>query len=104
VKSRIEIFEEMLQADPENAMVFFGLAKEYEKLGEHAKVISLIENYLAKASDEGNAYGTLAKAYERSGDIERARAAYKKGIEIALAHGHPTMAGDFQANLQMIED
>jgi len=104
VKSRIEIFEEMLQTDPENAMVFFGLAKEYEKLGDHAKVISLIENYLAKADDEGNAYGTLAKAYERSGDIERARAAYEKGIEIARKHGHPTMADDFEVNLQMIKD
>ncbi len=104
MKSRIEIFEEMLQTDPENAMVFFGLAKEYEKLGDHAKVISLIENYLAKADDEGNAYGTLAKAYERSGDIERARAAYEKGIEIARKHGHPTMADDFEVNLQMIKD
>lgn len=85
-------------------MVFFGLAKEYEKLGDHAKVISLIENYLAKADDEGNAYGTLAKAYERSGDIERARAAYEKGIEIARKHGHPTMADDFEVNLQMIKD
>jgi len=94
----------MLQTDPENAMVFFGLAKEYEKLGDHAKVISLIENYLAKADDEGNAYGTLAKAYERSGDIERARAAYEKGIEIARKHGHPTMADDFEVNLQMIKD
>jgi len=70
MQNRIEVFEQMLAADPSNTMVMFGLAKEYEKLGEDAKVIAMLENYLAGADDEGNAYGTLAGAYLRSGDRE----------------------------------
>ena len=58
--------------DPENTMVMFGLAKEYEKLGHHAEIISLLETYVSKADDEGNAYGMLAKAYEQSGNREKA--------------------------------
>ncbi|HMS10686.1 MAG TPA: hypothetical protein PKE66_14465, partial [Pyrinomonadaceae bacterium] len=61
------MFEQMLAADPENTMVMFGLAKEYEKAGEHQKVVAMLEGYLAKADDEGNAYGTLAQAYLATG-------------------------------------
>lgn len=93
---RIEVFEKMLAAEPSNAMVLFGLAKEYEKLGRHRDVIDAIEKYLAIADDEGNAYGTLARAYEREGEREKAKAAYEKGIEVSLAHGHPSMASDYR--------
>ena len=72
MSNRIEVFKEMLASDPENTMVMFGLAKEYEKLGQHDDVIKLLESYLAKADDEGNAYGVLAGAYARSGDREKA--------------------------------
>ena len=40
---RIQVFEQMLEADPSNTMVMFGLAKEYEKLGQHADVIRVLE-------------------------------------------------------------
>ncbi len=89
---RIEVFKQMLEVEPENTMVMFGLAKEYEKLGQTAEVIILLENYLAKADDEGNAYGMLAKAYEQDGERERAKTTYEKGIEVSNAHGHPSMA------------
>lgn len=91
----------MLEADPTNAMVMFGLAKEYEKTGESAKVIELLERYLATAEDEGNAYGALAKAYARSGDRAKAREVYQKGIEVSMAHGHPTMANDYRMTLDL---
>lgn len=91
----------MLAAEPENAMVMFGLAKEYEKLGRNNEVISLLENYLAQADDEGNAYGMLAKAYEKNGEREKARATYEKGIAVSVAHGHPSMASDYQMTLDL---
>lgn len=99
--SRIDVFKQMLEADTDNTMVMFGLAKEYEKVGQYADVISTLEKYLAKAEDEGNAYGTLAKAYELSGDREKAIEIYKKGIDVAMAHGHPSMANEYRMILDM---
>jgi len=99
--NRAEVFEHMLQADPENTMVMFGLAKEYEKLGENKKVISILEKYLSKADDEGNAYGVLAAAYNRSGDREKAIEIYKKGIDVSMAHGHPSMANEYRITLDL---
>jgi len=101
MQNRIEVFKQMLESEPDNTMVMFGLAKEYEKLGQTAEVISLLENYLARADDEGNAYGVLAKAYEQSGDREKAMETYKKGIDVSMAHGHPSMAQDYRMTLDL---
>lgn len=91
----------MLDADPDNTMVMFGLAKEYEKLGDHARIIELLEAYLAKADDEGNAYGVLANAYLQSGDREKAVETYRKGIDVSMAHRHPSMANDYRMTLDI---
>ncbi len=97
--SRIEVFEQMLTSDPANTMVLFGLAKEYEKAGDDAKLIETLEKYLAAADDEGNAYGMLARAYERAKESDKARQAFQRGVEVASAHGHPGMAEEYRAIL-----
>jgi predicted Zn-dependent protease len=101
MQDRIEVFEQMLAADPENTMVMFGLAKEYEKLGRNDDIVRVLEAYLEKADDEGNAYGTLAQAYLRSGDRDKAIATYKKGVDVSLTHGHPSMANEYKMILDI---
>lgn len=91
----------MLEADPDNTMVLFGLANEYLKAEDYEKAIRTLEEYLSKADDEGAAYGMLARAFEKTGDSEKAKAAYEKGIEVSNAHGHPSMAHDYQMTLEM---
>ena len=91
----------MLDTDPENTMVMFGLAKEYEKLGQHDEVITLLETYLARSDDEGNAYGVLANAYAQAGNREKAAEIYKKGIDVSMAHGHPSMANEYKMTLDL---
>jgi len=98
---RSEVFEQMLESDPSNTMVMFGLAKEYEKLGKHAEVIRVLEDYLSRADDEGNAYGTLANAYLLLGDREKAVETYKRGIDVSMAHGHPSMANEYRMTLDL---
>lgn len=101
MQNRIEVFRQMLDAEPENTMVMFGLAKEYEKLGQHREIIEILETYLDKADDEGNAYGMLAKAYAESGNREKAVETYKKGIDVSMAHGHPSMANEYRMTLDL---
>ena len=91
----------MLESDPNNTMVMFGLAKEYEKLGEWKHVIDVLESYLAKADDEGNAYGTLATAYSQTGDRAKAVETLQKGIDVSIAHGHPSMANEYKMTLDL---
>ena len=98
--SRVEIFEQMLRAEPENTAVMFGLAKEYEKAERHEGVVNVLTKYLETADDEGNAYGMLGRAYEKLGRRDDARRAYERGIEVANAHGHPSMAEDYRMLLE----
>ena len=101
MQDRIAVFEQMLDSDPSNTMVMFGLAKEYEKLGDDGKVIAMLERYLASAEDEGNAYGVLAQAYLRSGEREKAVETYQKGIDAATRYGHPSMANEYRMTLDI---
>jgi DNA-binding SARP family transcriptional activator len=95
-ESRLDILRMMHESDPDNTAVMFGLAKEYEKAGRLDEVIETLTGYLERADDEGNAYGMLAAAYLKTGRREAARKAYEKGAEVALAHGHPSMAQDYK--------
>jgi predicted Zn-dependent protease len=97
--SRIELFKQMLVSDPGNSAVMFGLAKEYEKAGQHKELIATVTRYLETTDDEGNAFGMLATAYEHLGQRENAIDAYKRGIETAQRHGHPGMAEEYRMTL-----
>ena len=99
MQNRIEVFKQMLESDPSNTMVLFGLANEYLKAEDFHNAAKTLENYLSKADDEGAAYGMLAKAYEKIGEREKAKSAYGLGIQVANAHGHPSMAQDYQFTL-----
>jgi predicted Zn-dependent protease len=98
-ESRIQLFEQMLSTDPANTAVLFGLAKEYEKAGRDEELIDTLNRYLQAADDEGNAFGMLAAAYERTGQKDKAREAYQRGIETAQRHGHPGMAEEYRITL-----
>ena len=98
--SRIEVFKQMLATDPGNTSILFGLAKEYEKSGADAEMIATLQNYLEQSDDEGNAYGMLARAYERLGKRDEARASYQRGITAAESHQHPGMVEEYRAILR----
>jgi predicted Zn-dependent protease len=100
MSSRIDVFRMMLGSDPDNTAVLFGLAKEYEKAGRFEECIETLSEYLQRADDEGNAYGMLANAYQRLGNRAAARRAYERGIEVANAHGHPSMAEEYRTTLE----
>ena len=97
--SRIDLFKQMLENDPGNTTVMFGLAKEYEKAGQNAELIEILNRYIQASDDEGNAFGMLASAYERLGQRNEAKQAYQRGIETAQRHGHPGMAEEYKMTL-----
>ena len=89
----------MLESDPTNTMVMFGLANEYLKAEDFAAAIPALQNYLAQTDDEGAAWGMLARAFEKTGRRDDARNAFENGVKAANKHGHPTMAMEFQETL-----
>ncbi len=93
--NRIEALTRLLEKDPADTRLQFGLAMEYEKLEDWAAVVDVLRAYLAVAEDEGNAWGRLGNALRHIGMDDEAKGAYRTGADVARAHGHPTMAGEF---------
>ena len=100
---RIAALKQLLERQPNDARVLFGLANEYEKDARWQDVVEQLSRYLQVADDEGNAWGRLARALRETGRDGEAREAYRKGVQVAQAHGHPSMAAEFEEILEAWE-
>ena len=94
----------MVARDPANPLARFGLANEALKAGLYEEARDQLERYLAAYDDEGNGYGRLAEALVRLDRLDEARDALRRGIEASRRFGHPTMAADFEARLEELDD
>jgi E3 SUMO-protein ligase RanBP2 len=97
---RIESLLSMLEARPDDPRARFGLALEYERLGRWDEVVEQLRAYLERADDEGNAWGRLGHALRRLGREDEALDAYRRGIDAAIRHGHPSMAAEFEEEME----
>lgn len=93
--SRLEALERMLGNRPDDSRLRFGLALEYMSAGRQEDGIRELRTYLEQTDDEGNGWGRLGAALRDLGRDDEALAAYRKGVENAMRHGHPTMADEF---------
>jgi E3 SUMO-protein ligase RanBP2 len=99
-EDRIAALRRMLERNPADARLRFGLAAEHEKRGAWADVVEELRAYLAATDDEGNAWGRLGHALRQLGRDDEARAAYREGVTAAARHGHPSMAAEFEETLE----
>ena len=102
--SRAETFRAMIAKNPANALARFGLANELMRAGEYAEAREALVEYLGMHDDEGAADRLLATAYERLGLVDEARDAYRRGIDAARRYHHPSMADEFEARLEDLDD
>jgi len=102
--SRIDAFREMVRKNPENHLAHFGLANEAQELGLHAEAAEHLRRYLDRYDDEGNGWGRLGEALLALDRTDEARDAFRKGIEASHRFGHPSMANEFQARLEEIDE
>jgi predicted Zn-dependent protease len=98
--ARLQALERMVGNRPSDPRLRFGLALEYLKAGRTEDGVRELTTYLDGAEDEGNGWGRLGAALRELGRDQEARAAYRRGIEAATRHGHPTMAGEFTELLE----
>ncbi len=82
-QSRIEIFEQMAQSAPQDAMVWYGLASEYTKLENWAKATEALRRVIEINPDYTAAYQMLGTALDNQGEREEARRIWQEGIKAA---------------------
>ena len=99
MSARVDALLRLLERNPGDSRLRFGLAAEYEKLGRWDDAVVQLRAYLADTDDQGNAWGRLGASLRALGRTEEAREAYRQGVEAARRHGHPSMAAEFEDTL-----
>ena len=86
-QSRIDIFAEMLKGQPDDALVWYGLASEYVKIESWGEAADALRHVLRINPDYTAAYQMLGTALLNSGHRAEAAAAWTEGIEVAERTG-----------------
>lgn len=102
-QARIEAFEEMLKEQPDEAMIWYGLAMEYSKLQEWNKTANALRNVIRCNPDYTAAYQMLGTALQNLGKKEEARHVWTEGIETATRTGAWKARGHMEGLLAQTE-
>ncbi len=99
-ESRLDTLRRMAQAKPDDPRLLFGLAVELLKQGETRGGADTLRSYLAMVEDEGNGWARLGAALAELGEVEDAKLAYRRGIEIASRRGHGGLLEEMEEALE----
>ena len=87
VQSKIEIFTSMLAEQPENIMIWYGLASEQYKLEHWAEAAKSLRKVVSLNPDYTAAYQMLGTVLAKTDDLAGAQQAWRDGIEAAGRSG-----------------
>ena len=88
--NRIEQLRIMLEKDPNDPFLLYGIGMEYKKQGDFASAIEYFRRAIAADGGYCYAYYQMGQVYEAAGDVNAARGAYAEGIAAArkVGDGH----------------
>ena len=87
LNERIERFEHMAKADPDNEMAHFSLGNVYAKAGRHAEAAQSFERCTVANPDTSKAYQLCGQEMILAGWEDKAVAVLEKGFEVAASKG-----------------
>ena len=103
-KRRAEMFRQVLELDPEDALGNFGLGELMVEEGQFADAVVHLERALAADPRYSAAILALGRAHEGACYLGLARETYRRGVEIAAAKGDLATANKMQESLAGLGD
>lgn len=101
---RMQQLRAMLQKEPNDPFLLYGIGMEHKKADEHAEAVAYFDRTLAADAGYSYAYFQKGQTYELMGDTESARRAYREGIDAAKRKGDAHAAGEIETALMMLEE
>jgi len=98
----VDNLEALLAKGTDNALLRFGLANEYLKLGRYEQAIGHLRKAIAHDPKYSAAWKRLGKALTDTGRAEEAIAAYEQGIRAAEEKGDIQAAKEMQVFLKRL--
>ena len=93
----------MLEREPRDAFLLYGVALEYKKMNEPTKAVEFLDRVIAVDPGYCYAYHQKGLTFESTGDLESAKRAYRDGISAAQRKGDAHAAEEIGAALSLIE-
>jgi tetratricopeptide (TPR) repeat protein len=103
VNERLEQLQRMLQREPNDTFLLYGIAMEHKKLNDPAAALEYFDRVTQLDPCYCYAYHQKGLVHESQGDTDAARQAYREGIQAAITKGDDHARGEIEAALSMIE-
>jgi len=82
-EDRLKAFLAMAEAQPEEVMIWYGLANEYVKLERWQEAVDALRRTVTLNPDYTSAYQMLGTALLNLGERDEARLAWTEGVAVA---------------------
>ena len=92
----------MLEREPRDSFLLYGVAMEYKRDGEGKQAIAYFTRVIEVDPNHCYAYYQRGQAQEQQGDLAAARQSYLDGIAAAVRAGDTHAQSELQAALQML--
>jgi len=99
---RTEMFRQVLELDPDDALGNFSLGELLVEQGKFAQAVDHLERALRSDPHYSAAFLALGRAHEGAGDHEDAGSVYREGIEVAASRGDLMTANRMQERLLVV--
>jgi predicted Zn-dependent protease len=86
-QQRIDALLAMVEAQPEEAMIWYGLANEYFKLERWREAADALRRVVTLNPDYTSAYQMLGTSHMSLGERDAARSAWREGVAVAERTG-----------------
>src|ERR1041384_3510682 len=103
MKSRRETLEEFVKQDPNDSFSRYALALELEKEGRALEALTELQEVIARDPNYVAAYHRLGHLLAHLGQIEEARAAYRRGLDAATASNDQRTRSEIQEALDLLD-
>jgi len=101
-KSRVEFLREILQDQPDNSFLRYGLALELSQYGDPDEAWHHFEYLLAHHPEYSATYFQAGKFLQDRGRHEEAKSVLTKGIEVTERQGNVHAQSELQAALDKL--
>lgn len=103
VSDKLQKLQDMLQKQPNDTFLLYGIAMEHKKTGDWKTAIEFFDRAIRSDVNYCYAYFQKGQVNELAGDVEAAKRAYREGIVAAGRAADQHALGEIQGALSMIE-
>ena len=100
--ARLESLKLLVEQNPNDSFLRYGLAMEYRNSGDLERAVGEFRALVAVNPDYAPAYYQGGQTLERMGRAEEAREMYREGVEVTIRNGDQHARSEMQAALDLL--